>query len=102
MRFFSTAGPVRPDDHYAMNTIRASRETSSSSTTRCRAGAAMRSPGRSRACASKDWDAARRHARHFGPWRVGSRLLAQRLYGHKGGNLDAVRRLGERVRSLLP
>ena len=51
---------------------------------------------------SVDWDAARRHARHFGPLRVGSRLLAQRLYGHKGGNLDAVRRLGERVRSLLP
>ena len=51
---------------------------------------------------SVDWDAARRHARHFGPWRVGSRLLAQRLYGHKGRHLDAVRRLGERVRSLLP
>ena len=50
---------------------------------------------------SVDWDAARRHARHFSPWRVGSRLLAQKLYGHKGGNLDAVRRLGERVRSLL-
>ena len=50
---------------------------------------------------SVDWDAARRHARHFSLWRVGSRLLAQKLYGHKGGNLDAVRRLGERVRSLL-
>ena len=24
----------------------------------------------------------------LGPWRVGSRLLAQRLYGHKGGNVE--------------
>ena len=24
----------------------------------------------------------------LGSWRVGSRLLAQRLYGHKGGNVE--------------
>ena len=49
---------------------------------------------------SIDWDAARRHAGHFGAWRVGRRLLQQKLYGKKGRHIDALRRFGRGIRSL--
>ena len=48
-----------------------------------------------------DWAAVRRHARHFTPWSVGVRLLERKLYGHKGRNIDAVRRCWASVRSSL-
>ena len=50
---------------------------------------------------SIDWAAVRRHARHFTSWSVGVRLLERKLYGHKGRNIDAVRRCWTRVRSSL-
>ena len=46
---------------------------------------------------SIDWDAVCRHARHFSPWRTGVRLHKQKMYGHKGRNLDAIRDFKRRV-----
>ena len=46
---------------------------------------------------SIDWDAARRHARHFSPWHVGLRLLKRKLHGHKGHNLDKIGDFKRRV-----
>ena len=50
---------------------------------------------------SVDWEAVRRHAGHFGAWRVRCRLLRQKLYGKKGGRVDALHRFGHGIRSSL-
>ena len=51
---------------------------------------------------SIDWDAARRHARHFSPWRTSVRVLKRKMEGHKGRNLDAIRDFKRRVRARFP
>ena len=46
---------------------------------------------------SIDWTAVRRHAKHFGPWRVKARRLERKLYGRNGRNLTVIRGFKRRV-----
>ena len=46
---------------------------------------------------SIDWTAVRRHAKHFGPWRVEARRLERKLYGRNGRNLTVIRGFKRRV-----
>ena len=50
---------------------------------------------------SLDWDAVRRYSHDFKPWRVNLRLLERKWYGHKGRNIEAIRRFRSRIHSLL-